>query len=273
MEQLQHMFLCTTEQWPFFIDRGKKQVEQDKTIHDTDNQNTKEAETDTNKDTGKNKQTEKHSKVLPNVINMSSITLTEAQIELFGLKFTPTPPSNPSELETDVKTFCRRLRLKERFFDNNDDNSNEDDNSDEDDNNNNNSEQSTSQIQDDTLVRNKSTYNPKPNRNQTLDNCINALSKVASEQSQPRSIKNNLSKKQQKALKELQNNDDIIIKKADKGGAICIMDRSFYEQKMTAMLDGNTTYKKAEINLTQQVTLGLKKNLLKNTRVALKTKK
>ena len=49
---------------------------------------------------------------------MSSESLSNTQIKLLtqGLKFTPTPISNHPELEKDIDKFCRKLRLKELFY-------------------------------------------------------------------------------------------------------------------------------------------------------------
>ena len=177
---------------------------------------------------------------------MSSKPLTKPQIDLLklGLKFTPTPKANHTELETDVKTFCRKLRPNERFY--------KDDDTD-------NSDTEDSDEENDTLVRNKSNYNPNPNRNIMLDNCISTLSKVASQQPETHQQKSNLTKQQQKALKELQGNEQIIIKKADKGGAICIMDKSFYVEKITEMLNDDSTYKQLETDEFNSIIKNLNK--------------
>lgn len=58
------------------------------------------------------------------------------------------------------------------------------------------------------------------------------------------SEKNNLSQAEISALKSLKNNTDIVIKPADKGSAVVIMDRTTYVQEALRQL-GNTTYYKA----------------------------
>ena len=45
-----------------------------------------------------------------------------------------------------------------------------------------------------------------------------------------------MSKEENKALESLTNNESIIIKEADKGGAVVIMDRDYYETKIMKML-------------------------------------
>ena len=164
------------------------------------------------------------------IINMSDINLTQAQIKLLskGLKFTPTPNANLPDLEHDMKGFCRRLRLKENFFDNN--------KSDEED------------TEGDPLVRNKSNWNPKPKRNLLLDSCIDTLTKSSKDLGSfsIKSNRDNLSKTERRALLQLQKNKDIIIKEADKGGAICIMNKTFYASKLTKMLQDPKTYKQID---------------------------
>ena len=55
--------------------------------------------------------------------------------------------------------------------------------------------------------------------------------------------KDNMRKDHRKALKELRSLEDEVILPADKGNATVVM-RSDYDEKMRAMLDNITTYKK-----------------------------
>ncbi len=176
------------------------------------------------------------------------IELTEDQISLLkkGLKFTPTPKANPQDLERDMREFCRRLRLKEFFHA---DDSNDDD------------EDGDISLNSAPLVRNKSSWTPKNKRNAVLDNTIDTLHK-ATKNPPTTNVKENLPKKERKALKELINNDDIIIKEADKGGAICLMDKSFYRDKIMDMLKDESTYKQTNLN-NSQITLKIKKLIQK----------
>ena len=54
----------------------------------------------------------------PNVLNLSSVSLTPSQIQILSkdLKFTPTPQRNLPEMEKDIKEFTENLRLVEFFF-------------------------------------------------------------------------------------------------------------------------------------------------------------
>ena len=51
---------------------------------------------------------------------------------------------------------------------------------------------------------------------------------------------------ERKAIKSLQNDHRIIIKEADKGGGIVIMNTSFYRDKMLEMLGNDTFYKRTD---------------------------
>ena len=137
---------------------------------------------------------------------MSSTKLSRDQIKLLskGLKFTPTPKRNVQELKKDTENFTRKLRLIEFF-------ANEEAN------------------YDGSLVKKKGEFNPPRNRNKTLDIVIDFLHKQNFEE---RKYKNtsNISANEYKGIFELKNNNDIIIKEADKGGAVVIMNRNHYKK-------------------------------------------
>ena len=60
----------------------------------------------------------------------------------------------------------------------------------------------------------------------------------------------NLTNKQYQLLEELQNNNSIVIKKADKGSNIVIMDREFYIKEAMRQLSDTKFYKSCKENLT-----------------------
>ena len=65
--------------------------------------------------------------------------------------------------------------------------------------------------------------------------------------------RNNVSSTDRHALKSLRNNQNIIIKKADKGGCIVILDTNTYLQKIDVMLSDSTTYSQLnQIDLNQK---------------------
>lgn len=141
----------------------------------------------------------------PKVINLSSRSLNEAEINLLskGLKFTPTPnESNPQDLTTDIKEYTRKLRLAEYFHSDDDgENTTETD-----------------------LVKNKSNFNPKKGRNALLDTVCDTLESMPTEDNPSKNKRqHNLLKSEENAIKSLLNDNSIVIKEADKGGAVVVM--------------------------------------------------
>ncbi|XP_014788329.1 uncharacterized protein LOC106882238 [Octopus bimaculoides] len=150
----------------------------------------------------------------PKIVNLSNLNLSNQQIKILskGLKFTPTPQyPNLSEKQDDVSQFCRKLRLAEEYFDK-EINSNE------------------------SMVRNKSNYNPIKSRNKTLDKFYDYISNFPySELPQPKP-KPNTSKREWEIIYELRNNHYITIKEADKGNIVVIMDTEQYKDSVSHLL-------------------------------------
>ena len=72
-----------------------------------------------------------------------------------------------------------------------------------------------------SLAKNKSNFCPPRNRNITLDNYIDFLTKFPLEELRGKDIKrSNLTKEEQNALQELRGLPEILIFEADKGGAV-----------------------------------------------------
>ena len=122
-------------------------------------------------------------------------------------------------MKADINNFTRRLRLKEEFGNKKDD--------------------------DNSLVRNKSNYTPKPGKDDYLETYIETITKFPVH---TRKCKNNLPRNEQDALKSLKDDESIIIKEADKGGAIIIMDTEYYKEKVLEQLDDEEYYKKLANN-------------------------
>ena len=155
------------------------------------------------------------------IFNLSDRKLSASEISILsrGLKFTPSPDkSNKQEIETDMSEFFRRIKLKEYFHDN-------------------------ASEQDDSLVRNKSNFEPPKGRNSALDEFITSTKNFPLSDL-PTEKKYNITLEERKAIKSLQNDPRIIIKEADKGWGIVIMNTSFYRDKMLEMLGNDTFYKR-----------------------------
>ena len=172
---------------------------------------------------------------------MSNRKLSDAEVSLLnkGLKFTPTPKiGNPQELSKDINEFNRKLRLAE-YFDGAEDS-------------------------DISIVRNKSNFTPPSKRNDALDEFINNVEKFPKTQIQ-NNIKYNLTKSEWDALQMLKEDNDIIIKEADKGGATIIMNKEDYKELVESILNDETYYTRVIQELMTMIPL----NFILNTRVLL----
>ena len=102
-----------------------------------------------------------------------------------------------------------------------------------------------------------------------LEKIIESLNEL---EPQITNFKDNLSTEERRALSELKNNNEIIIKKADKGGSIVIMDSSYYRDHL--VLEGHftsNTYQQIEDDCDVKVMKQLKKHV-KNHEICLTDK-
>ena len=171
------------------------------------------------------------------VVNLSSVALTKEQTQVLelGPKFCPTPLSlDHDQLVSDVQEGCRKLRLKELFYD-----------------------------KDNTLGQKEppkfykpTGYNPPKGRDQGLDVYCNLL-KLHTENYTPSvKLRNNLSKELRKALNELKQlvtNRTIRITPADKGGAIVIQDTQDYLIEAKRQLDNTEHYNEVKKDPTKSI--------------------
>ena len=156
------------------------------------------------------------------VINLSGKDLDEDTLGILsrGLSFAPVPPEiNKLQMETDLRSFERRLRLAHHFAD-----------------------EDPMEEDPERRFRKKSTWTPYANQDRFLDVYI---AKVIHEikTAQPQKYKNNLTKQERKALMELKKRKDIIIKEADKGSAVVVMDKDRYINESKRQLGDENVYK------------------------------
>ena len=135
-----------------------------------------------------------------------------------------------------MSEFFRRLKLKEFFHENN-------------------------LEQDDSLVRNKSNFEPSKGRNSALDDFITRFKNFPLS-NLPTNKRHNITLEERKALANLQDDHTIIIKEADKGGGIVIMNTAFYREKMLELL-ANSSFYKTTNDTCSKTTFKKKKNLIK----------
>lgn len=186
--------------------------------------------------------TELHLQQDVTVINLSRRPIsTECELALSkGLNFIPTTQCNAFDTKIDFEKFFRNLRLKEfygsidKFIS---------------------GPISNEAIADAcTPFRPKSTFCPPKYRNASLDTYCRLVERDVTNiitKSREYKVYNNLPKAQREALIELKKDTTIIIKPADKGGAICIMNRDDYVKEIYGQLANTIFYEKLENDPTR----------------------
>ena len=161
---------------------------------------------------------------------------------LHGLKFTPTPQyPNVPQLQCDIKLFARSLRLKEQFF--------------------------GITSSDASLLSNKSSWTPIPNRDKSLEECIRRLYRLSdSLEDEPLPmIAPNLPSRQLRALGELKTlvrDKKLLITESDKGGFICLFDPIYIREMGLRTLSDNLLFSPLEPDCEEKVASEIK-NLIK----------
>ena len=160
----------------------------------------------------------------PKIFNLSNKVLSQQHVNVLrrGLKFTPTPLPNKIELKNDVQKFSRKLHLLELFYKEN--------------------ESEEEKSSDDSIIKNKSVFNPPRNRNNLLDQNIDSLNSLNFPDLQ-KAPKGSLLKLEWAAINDLKNDKNIEIKEADKGGSVVILSKSHYKC-ILSQLNDEKTYKK-----------------------------
>ena len=155
------------------------------------------------------------------IINLTSTELDEDTLGILskGLSFTPVPTEiDRLTMREDLKAFERRMRLTHHFAD------------------------QEIQEQDPTRrFREKSDWTPYPNQDKFLDVY---LAKVTKEimTAEPMKYKRNMTRVEERALSTLKRRQDIIIKAADKGSAVVVMDRERYIGECERQLSDRNIY-------------------------------
>uniref|UniRef100_A0A8C5Q3U3 Reverse transcriptase domain-containing protein n=1 Tax=Leptobrachium leishanense TaxID=445787 RepID=A0A8C5Q3U3_9ANUR len=172
------------------------------------------------------------------IYNLSTKVLTEAQIKVLkkGLKYAPTRNIDKFETYVDLQNFKKNLCLKKYFLRNPL------------------ARTAPIEIYQHTKLKEKSNFYPRS----MLSNEINAFEQVVLKEIEGlKWSKNssNLTKREYLALKELNQDNDIIIKPADKGGGLVIMTKQFYEEEALRILKDERTYQ----TLNHDPTLRMKK--------------
>ena len=162
------------------------------------------------------------------VVNQSNHVLSPDETTLLsrGLGFCPTAPQiDPLQLEKDLSQFNRRMRLKDHFSPTDPD-------------------VILSQEPDDYTpnpFKEKSTWTPKnctPHLSVYHENVVKDIKKATTSKRK----RDNLSSGERQALRQLRSNTNVVIKSADKGGAVVVMNRTDYVAKGESHLMDDSTY-------------------------------
>ena len=159
------------------------------------------------------------------VVNLSKRELTGAEISLLskGLKFCPTPKKvDIYSLRKDIREYVRRVRLREYFYSEQDD--------------------VGGSFSDLPAFRKKSSWTPDGNRERAIEAYVEALERELLTHDFDMTYQRNLSREEQQALQNLRKYDDVIIKQADKGSAVVIMDKEAYLQEAMRQLNDSEIY-------------------------------
>ena len=170
----------------------------------------------------------------PKIFNLSNKVLSQQHVKVLrrGLKFTPAPLPNKVELKNDVQQFSRKLRLLEFFYKEN--------------------ESEEEKSSDDSIIKDKSAFNPPRNRDKILDQNIDSLNSLNFPDLQ-KSPKSNLSKLEWAAINDLKNDKNIEIEEADKGGSVLILSKSHDKSMILSQLNDEKTYQKLNSNPDQAI--------------------
>ena len=169
------------------------------------------------------------------IVNTTDFELNSGEVDILlkGMKFCPTPENfNPTLNSKDMNDFCRKLKLTE-FFEGFIDN-------------------------DESIVKPKSSFNPPEGRNGEIDRVTSVLRK-APPPAKKKHPSYNITAKERKAIESLRNNKQLIIKEADKGAAIVLMNRDYYVERAHQILEDQSSYEKINGNGDKKVMNSIKK--------------
>ena len=162
-------------------------------------------------------------------LTYSPVDEDTAQLLQKGLKFVPTPnylEGEETELKSDLDHLASKLRgrCNRLAFEGPSD--------------------SNRSQQQNPIVKNSAVKPSKATKDPPVSNSCQQITQI-----QPRMTNNhttNMSKSLYEALKRLKQNDDIVIKEADKGSGVIMMDKNYYIRAIDNMLLDTATYETVE---------------------------
>jgi hypothetical protein len=172
------------------------------------------------------------------VVNLSNVDLTKPQVEALekGLTFCPTPGlPQIQEIWGDLEEFFRRLRIK-RFFD----------------------EIESQDNSEEKSFRNKSTWTPAEGQDAALDVFIKTVKTEVLSLKLDAPRRKNLTKLQFMGIQELSTNPHIVLKKADKGSCVVVMNTNDYIREGLRQLSNQDNYQTLTSDPTEKFTENVK---------------
>ncbi|KAK3106951.1 hypothetical protein FSP39_003763 [Pinctada imbricata] len=181
------------------------------------------------------------------IYNLSKRKLNKHERNLLskGLKYVPTCRNiDINKLLTELKVWERRMRLKEYFYERENDRDNSE-------------TQETDKMKKQNANRQ---WTPAEGRNRWLDQYVTEV-KNDIIKGLKRDFKMNVTKGEENALKSLMNDNSIIIRPADKGSGIVIIDADSYKTDIEKELLSNGTYEQIPETTVQKLDRKLKKTV------------
>lgn len=179
------------------------------------------------------------------ITNLSSYPLNKSEISLLekGLKFVPDRTKiNMTKLLSDLTEWERRMRLREFFFEENSKKENIAD------------EEKDNKFK----VKAKSAFTPKTGRDQWLDMYIE-LVKNDVINNIGRSGKLNTTRDERDAFFSLLQNPKIVIRPADKGSGIVILDKDDYLKKLHSEMEQSKSYEETDADMIDETMKRIRK--------------
>ncbi len=161
------------------------------------------------------------------MINLSNRVLTTHELSALskGLSFVPTCTVDSFEIKTDLFCFFRKIKLKHMFGN------------------------SDTRRSDKPAFRNKSKFSPVC-ENPSSQTFCRVVEKEVLDKYKTNLPYSNLTHNESLAIQELSRDKDIIIKPADKGGAIVVQNMADYKKEAYHQLNDEQFYRKLKINPT-----------------------
>ncbi|KAJ1152570.1 hypothetical protein NDU88_005345 [Pleurodeles waltl] len=163
------------------------------------------------------------------IVNLSNLTLTPAKSSVLekGLGFVPTAPLDKFKLCMEVNKFIRKVKLRSYFRDHS---------------------SSEGPNLGDTGLRNKSSFTPPstliPIEILTFEQAV--MKDINDINPTSLNVFHNTTREEKKALQDLANNTSIVIKPADKGGALVIQTTDNYRNECLRLLGDARNYEKLQ---------------------------